>query len=211
MVALLCALTAGFAALIRFSERRPDVPPMLPRLRANAAEPVGGDRHAAAVGDRMARVGSRLAAWGRRGVDVALVRPRRVLMIGLAVAALGWAADTQTEVISDVRELVPRDLQALKDVNVLQEATGVSGEIDVTLSGDDLTEPAVIAVDDRVPAARSSRRTATRSGRPAPRTTTRPSCAPRCRFPISSGPGRPRAGERAGRCSTQCRRTSRRP
>ena len=68
-------------------------------------------------------------------MDVALVRPRRVLMIGLAVAALGWIADTQTEVISDVRELVPRDLQALEDVNELQEATGVSGEIDVTLTG----------------------------------------------------------------------------
>jgi predicted RND superfamily exporter protein len=65
-------------------------------------------------------------------------------MVGLAVAAIGWVADTQTEVISDVRELVPRDLQALKDVNVLQDATGVSGEIDVTLSGDDLTDPKVI-------------------------------------------------------------------
>ena len=66
-------------------------------------------------------------------------------MIGLAVAALGWVADTQTEVISDVRELVPRDLQALKDVNELQDATGVSGEIDVTLTGEDLTDPKVIA------------------------------------------------------------------
>ena len=40
--------------------------------------------------------------------------------------------DTQTEVISDVRELVPQDLPALKDVNTLQKETGVSGEIDVT-------------------------------------------------------------------------------
>jgi len=36
-VALGCALTAGFASLIRFSERRSDVPPMLPRVRATAA------------------------------------------------------------------------------------------------------------------------------------------------------------------------------
>ena len=142
-VALACALTAGFAALIRFSERRQDVPPVLPRARATA---VGWWEALATsgLGVRLGRVRDRLAEWGRRGVDVALVRPRRVLMIGLAVAVLGWAADTQTEVISDVRELVPRDLQALEDVNVLQEATGVSGEIDVTLSGADLTEPAVI-------------------------------------------------------------------
>ena len=59
--------------------------------------------------------------------------------------SLGWVADTQTEVVSDVRELVPRDLQALKDVNELQDATGVSGEIDVTVRANDITEPAVIA------------------------------------------------------------------
>jgi uncharacterized protein len=142
-VALGCALTAGFASLIRFSERRTDVPPVLPRVRATAAgwwEAIA----TSALGQRVGQAVTTLGTWGRRGIDVALVRPRRVLMIGLAVAALGWVADTQTEVISDVRELVPRDLQALKDVNVLQDATGVSGEIDVTLSGDDLTDPKVI-------------------------------------------------------------------
>jgi hydrophobe/amphiphile efflux-3 (HAE3) family protein len=142
-VALACALTAGFAALIRFSERRPDVPPVLPRLRATAAdwwEAVAASRPVRWLG----RGGARLADWGRQAVDLALTYPRRILMIGLAVAAFGWAADTQTEVISDVRELVPRDLQALEDVNELQDATGVSGEIDVTLRGDDLTDPAVI-------------------------------------------------------------------
>ena len=38
-------------------------------------------------------------------------------------------------------ELVPQDLQALRDVNVLQEETGVSGEIDVTVRADDITDP----------------------------------------------------------------------
>ena len=142
-VALACALTAGFAALVRFSEPRPDVPPILPRVRATAAE--WWDAVATgAVGQWFGRTGLRLGTWGRRAVDFALLQPRRVLMVGLAVAAIGWVADTQTKVISDVRELVPRDLQALEDVNVLQEATGVSGEIDVTLSGEDLTDPKVI-------------------------------------------------------------------
>ena len=142
-VALGCALTAGFAALVRFSEPRPGVPPMLPRLRATAAgwwEAIA----TSAPGQRLRDAGATLGRWGRRGISVALERPRRVLMIGLAIAVLGWVADTQTEVISDVRELVPQDLQALQDVNVLQEATGVSGEIDVTLSGEDLTDPRVI-------------------------------------------------------------------
>jgi predicted RND superfamily exporter protein len=55
------------------------------------------------------------------------------------------AADTQSEVVSDVRQLVPSDLQALEDVNVLQEETGVSGEIDVNVRADDITDPQVIA------------------------------------------------------------------
>jgi hydrophobe/amphiphile efflux-3 (HAE3) family protein len=142
-IALACALTAGFAALVRFSRPREDVPPALPRLRATAADwwdAVATSR----VGVFLAGCGRRVGDRARDAVELALAYPRRVLMIGLALAALGWVADTQTEVISDVRELVPRDLQALKDVNVLQDATGVSGEIDVTLHGDDLTDPKVI-------------------------------------------------------------------
>jgi predicted RND superfamily exporter protein len=64
---------------------------------------------------------------------------------GLAIAAIGWAADTQTEFVSDVRKLVPQDLPALKDINELERETGVSGEIDVMISGNDLTEPHVIS------------------------------------------------------------------
>jgi predicted RND superfamily exporter protein len=144
--ALLCALTAGFAALTLYWRREPlraELPPVLPRLR-----------------DRLRRLGERIAesrpgrfvasgaARGRRlllrGVDRAVARPRQVLGIGLALAALGWAADTQTQVISDVRELVPRDLPALQDVNELQRITGVSGEIDVMIRGKDLTDPAAL-------------------------------------------------------------------
>ena len=46
--------------------------------------------------------------------------------------------------ISDVRKLVPQNLQALRDVNVLQKETGVSGEIDVLIHGPDLAQPGVI-------------------------------------------------------------------
>jgi predicted RND superfamily exporter protein len=61
------------------------------------------------------------------------------------VALAGLALDTQSEVVSDVRELVPADLQALKDVNVLQDETGVSGEIDVMVHADDITDPKIVA------------------------------------------------------------------
>ncbi len=58
---------------------------------------------------------------------------------------VGLALDTQSEVVSDVRELVPRDLRALEDVTELQNETGVAGEIDVTIRAEDITDPSVIA------------------------------------------------------------------
>ena len=76
---------------------------------------------------------------------MSLAHPRRVLAVGLAVAVVGLALDTQSEVVSDVRELVPRDLQALRDVTELQDETGVAGEIDVTVRAEDITDPEVIA------------------------------------------------------------------
>jgi hydrophobe/amphiphile efflux-3 (HAE3) family protein len=131
-LALVCALFAGFAALVRFDRRSAEpVPPALPRLRARVASATAGPREWLA--DR---------AW--RALGVSLSRPRRVLAIALVLAVAGLALDTQSEVVSDVRELVPADLQELEDVNALQEETGVSGEIDVTVRADDITDPEVI-------------------------------------------------------------------
>jgi hypothetical protein len=136
VLALGCALSAGFAALTRF-RRGPGADATPSRL---------GERAAALRGHpRVQAAGEWLADHSWRALGLALSRPRRVLAIGLAVAVVGLALDTQSEVASDVRELVPQDLQALRDVNVLQKETGVSGEIDVTVRADDITDPEVIA------------------------------------------------------------------
>jgi uncharacterized protein len=141
VLALACALCAGFAALTRFAPRARG-----PEDERRGALGAVGER-AAALRDhpRVHAAGEWLADRSWRTLGFALSRPRRVLAIGLAVAVVGLALDTQSEVVSDVRELVPQDLQALKDVNVLQEETGVSGEIDVTIRADDITDPKVIA------------------------------------------------------------------
>jgi hydrophobe/amphiphile efflux-3 (HAE3) family protein len=137
-LALACAVCAGFAALVRFGARADEpAPPALPRVRARLAALAAHPR----VADRREWLADR--AW--RALGLALSRPRRVLAVALAVALAGLALDTQSEVVSDVRELVPADLQALKDVNVLQEETGVSGEIDVTVRADDVTDAGVVA------------------------------------------------------------------
>jgi len=165
VIALACALTAGSASLVRFTGggpgRRPaDLPPTFPRLRARASSSLTGGAQAlrGSSWGRLASGGlrsARLAALGRAegALAYAVDRPRRVLAIGLAVAIVGWGLDTQTGVVSDVRELVPQDLQALRDVDELQRQTGVSGEIDVTVRADDITRPAVIAWMTRFQAA----------------------------------------------------------
>ncbi len=49
-----------------------------------------------------------------------------------------------TEVVSDIRQLVPESLPAIQAVDELQAATGVSGEVDVLVSAPDFTDPEVI-------------------------------------------------------------------
>jgi hydrophobe/amphiphile efflux-3 (HAE3) family protein len=80
-----------------------------------------------------------------RALAAAAHRPGRVLAIGLAVAVVGWALDTQTAVESDVTKLVPQDLPALRDLTALQESTSIGGQLDVVVSSDDhLTTPATL-------------------------------------------------------------------
>jgi hydrophobe/amphiphile efflux-3 (HAE3) family protein len=93
-----------------------------------------------AIGRAIARVASPRAILG-----ASLRRPGRVLAAALALAAIGWAVETQTDVVSDVTKLVPADMPALADLTTLQDATNSSGEIDVVLRGDDVATPAVVA------------------------------------------------------------------
>jgi hypothetical protein len=50
----------------------------------------------------------------------------------------------QIETQTDIRELAPQNVRAVKELNELQDATGVSGELDVRVSASDLTDPATI-------------------------------------------------------------------
>ena len=59
-----------------------------------------------------------------------------------------WPAGSparKTELISDIRELVPGDLPELQDVDELEDETGSPGEVNVTVDADDLTDPELIA------------------------------------------------------------------
>jgi uncharacterized protein len=71
-------------------------------------------------------------------------RPQMVLGVGLALAVIGWGVGTQISTETDIRELAPQNVEAVQELNELQDATGVSGELDVKVSADDLTDPETI-------------------------------------------------------------------
>jgi hydrophobe/amphiphile efflux-3 (HAE3) family protein len=170
-VALLCALTAGSAALAAADRdglgvagrsasglaraRRARAFHLLGASLRGAAELIaeGGARARQLLRpvSRLARraptaVGraQRPAAPRRAALSLGSRRPGRVLAIAVVLAVLGWVADTQTSVQSDVTKLVPSSMPALRDLHALERITGVSGEIDVTVKADDIATPQVM-------------------------------------------------------------------
>ena len=146
-IALVVALTAGSAALVVANRNGGFVGASMrgaaeilhgagaklaslrPRRRASS-------RPARAPGSRRPVVGRILAGSVRR--------PHRILVAGLVLAAVGWVADTQTSVQTDVTKLVPSNMPALRDLHTLENVTGVSGEIDVTVHARNVATPTVI-------------------------------------------------------------------
>jgi hydrophobe/amphiphile efflux-3 (HAE3) family protein len=133
-VAFACAVTAGSAVMSLTARRR------------GSGRLVAAARGAGELIDDAGRATARRLPVERAAALVSAVRrsPERVLAVGLALAVIGWVADSQTSVVSDVQKLVPQDLQELRDVKALQDATGVSGEVDVTVRARDLTDPQVL-------------------------------------------------------------------
>jgi uncharacterized protein len=85
-----------------------------------------------------------LPPLSRRVLELGQGYPERVLGVGLALAAIGWGVGTQIETQTDIQELAPQSIDAVRELNELQDATGVSGELDVRISAPDLTDPATI-------------------------------------------------------------------
>jgi hydrophobe/amphiphile efflux-3 (HAE3) family protein len=136
VIALLCALTVGAAAISLSLRTRP----------GRATGGFAGTTLAAAWrGARELVADNPLTRLFTRAALVGSVRhPARVLGVGLALAALGWGLDTQTKVQTDITKLVPQSLGSLQNLNTLERITGVGGEIDLLLEGKNLAEPAAI-------------------------------------------------------------------
>jgi hydrophobe/amphiphile efflux-3 (HAE3) family protein len=127
-LAFAVALTGGLAALGLSAWRGP--------------APVGTG---APEARRMAGATARLQKIGVAAIAMALASPRRVLAAGLLLAVCGWVASAGTKVETDIRDLAPSNLKALDDLNELEQETGISGDVNVTINAKDPTDPAVIS------------------------------------------------------------------
>jgi uncharacterized protein len=163
-VSLLCALTAGSAA-IALQERDGGAFGASIRgageiLAEFGASIRGAGEILAEIGGSVRRALSRLSPGRRRGERAArrpagarqleralggvLRHPEQVLALAALLAVLGWVADTQTSVQSDITKLVPTSMPALRDLRTLERVTGVSGEVDVTVGGANVASPTTI-------------------------------------------------------------------
>jgi uncharacterized protein len=139
-IAFLCVLTAG-AAMLVLADRIDGRDRAGVAIGFAAAEWLGASWRGARellLDNPMTRFVSRAALVG------AVRRPGRMLGVGLALAALGWGLDTQTQVQTDITKLVPQSLSSLQSLNTLERVTGVGGEIDLMVSAKDLTKPATV-------------------------------------------------------------------
>jgi uncharacterized protein len=155
VVAFLCALCGGAAAMTLADRRsRPAaaaassgrIRPRLPRAVGSSVRGAGeivGDA-GAIVRSGAARAATPVRRGGRAAFAAAVNRPGRILAIGALLAVLGWVADTQTPVQSDVTKLVPASMPALRHLRTLERITGVSGELDVTVHSANVATPKTI-------------------------------------------------------------------
>ncbi len=148
IVAFLCALTAGAAAIALVDARGARarahggrVPAAFSRALAPA---LAGLAVAWRGAGELLRENALTRAVSRAALGGAVRHPGRVLAVGLALAALGWGLDTQTSVQTDITKLVPQSLDSLQALNELERTTGVGGEIDLMVSSRALTKPSTI-------------------------------------------------------------------
>jgi hydrophobe/amphiphile efflux-3 (HAE3) family protein len=133
LVAFAYALTAGLASL------------SMVRASGDRGGWAGARHVTDRVRPRLSAAGARISGWGRSALAASIRAPGKVLAAGLVLAVAGWIAGTKTELVSDIRQLLPADLPELQDVDELEEVTGVSGDVYVTVEAEDLTDPEVIA------------------------------------------------------------------
>jgi uncharacterized protein len=130
LLAFVLVMTAGFAVL--------------------SMRPPGGWRRGGDHPEEALATGGMVGPHGDRTrplqalVSLAIGRPVHVLAVGVLLAAIGWGVGTQIETVSEVRQLAPGNLTAVKNLNAFEDATGTTGSLEVLVESPQLTSPATI-------------------------------------------------------------------
>ncbi len=82
--------------------------------------------------------------FGKAALALALRRPYAVLGIAAVLAVAGWAVGTQITITSDIKKLAPRSLPEVESILELEDETGISGELDIAVRGDQVATPEVL-------------------------------------------------------------------
>jgi uncharacterized protein len=137
------AFVVGFAALsLRRGAEAGGVPPVAGIFAGRW--PSLADRAVRKTGRRPHPGDPTLTPLLQRVLAIGQAYPQKVLGVGLALAVIGWGVGAQIPIQTDIRELAPQNVKAVQELNELQDATGVSGELDVRVSASDLTDPETI-------------------------------------------------------------------
>jgi uncharacterized protein len=94
---------------------------------------------------RRDRAAKATGSFATRALAISIETPGRVLAAAVALAICGWLVAPRVPLQSDFTKLVPQDLREVRDLRQLQDATGVSGELDVTVQSPDLTDPKLVS------------------------------------------------------------------
>ncbi len=138
LLAFILVMTAGFAAL----SLRPSP--------SSQTGPPGGWRRGGDHPEEALATGRMVGPRGDRTrplqtlVSFSINRPALILSVGVALAVIGWALGTQIDTASEVRQLAPHSLGAVKDLNTFEGTTGTTGNLEVLVESDHLTDPATI-------------------------------------------------------------------
>jgi hydrophobe/amphiphile efflux-3 (HAE3) family protein len=130
LLAFVLVMTAGFAAL--------------------SLRPAGGWRRRGDHAEEASATAGMVGPAGDRTrplsglVSFSINRPAVVLSVGILLAAIGWGVGTQIETVSEVRQLAPHSLAAVKDLNTYEQSTGTTGSLEALVEAPDLTDPATI-------------------------------------------------------------------
>lgn len=77
-------------------------------------------------------------------LGMAIMAPGRLLLVSVVIAVCGWAAGTQADSATEIRQLLPTRTDSVQDLIDFEETTGSSGEVDVIVRADDVTDPRVV-------------------------------------------------------------------